>query len=338
MQIRIPGNLLIAGEYAITEAGGMGIAIGIDRHVVAKFSEREKFEIIGRYANDEVRIAADCAGDSLPALVCRHVISDLKIDKNHLSGRWIIDSTDLYREGDKLGYGSSAATTIATCVSVLHSAKMSRDGSMRALPSIAVGAHRALQSQRASGYDILASINGGIGLFTGGATPSWCAISAPWLESIWIMHASAPVQTRGAVDRYNEWKSRNQIDASRTVENSNREVGNLAKSKSGSEARRHLDRLRKIGVELGRAIGVPADPPADVMEHIARGAAGSTAGAVAGPVAGASARAAKSTDSSQCFYKALGAGNELIGSFFCRGRPGDGFEPVRIDRDGTAWR
>ncbi len=339
MRIRIPGNLLIAGEYAITETGGLGLAIGIDRHVEVTFAEQNQFEIIGRYSESEVRIDVDCNGDSLPARVCRFICSSLGIDINHLDGGWIVDSSALYRNGKKLGYGSSAASTIAICAAILHSVKMSEDEIRDRLPSIAVESHRMLQNGRASGYDVLASFYGGIGLFTGGATPTWRSIAVPWFEDFKVMNASSSVRTRGAINSYDRWKSLNPRDASEYLENSNQAVLGLAESKTESEAKHYLERTRMIGIKLGETIGVSAEMSVDpAAAAVANGAANGVASAAASPAPGASTNASEMSSLSGCIYKALGAGNEVIGSFFGDDYCGDGFEPERIDRDGTVWQ
>jgi hypothetical protein len=71
----------------------------------------------------------------------------------------------------------------------------------------------------------------------------------------------APVSTAESVSRYFQWKGQNPGPAQEFLLESNNSVLSFVKSTTPSDARTWLGVCRKLGIELGRSIGVPAELP-----------------------------------------------------------------------------
>jgi hypothetical protein len=169
-----------------------------------------------------------------------------------------------------------------------------------------LAAHRRAQGGRGSGYDVLASFHGGVGLFTGGPHPSWQRLRLPWLEPLYLFHGERSLSTPQAIDSYRDWRGRKPLDARQFLEESNRRVAAFTQAASRSQALGCLRLCRELGLRLGEEIGVPAR-----------------------------LRAAPGLDEQDC--KALGAGNELGLAF--PERPLDrlaGLQRVRLAVEGLA--
>ncbi len=316
-RISVPGNLLLIGEYAVLEEGGLGIAQAVARRV----SVRAVPEPESSFSR-----SGDVHSGDLPAAVTavfREWARGHDLDPDEAAGRIEADSSALYNEnGAKAGFGSSAAVAVGIAYALLtfvgYPAAGRIDGPWlrkTAAYRIALEGHRRFQGGRGSGYDIAVSTVGGPLLFCGGANPAYRKISLPWLPRLCLFRGPAPVATTGAVRRYDAWKRENPEKAARFLQDSNSAVTAFASSGSWQEAILPFSRCRDLSLQLGREIGVDADiePPAEAVRAFRSG-----------------------------LWKAVGAGNEL-GVFF---RPDTGIaaldtgalpglEPLPLDEAGV---
>lgn len=298
-----PGNLLIAGEYMVLEPGGLGIAVAADVRVTISTETAERLEIHGRMGDTVARWPA--TGES-PGLLDA-VVQEARTGGPLPAARIAVDSTPFF-EGRKLGFGSSAAVAVALAAALLRL----RGGGPPDRATVferALAAHRAFQGG-GSGYDVAASVHGGAGLFRGGEAPRWVSAEAGWLAGARLFRGPAPVRTPGATRRYRAWKEAEPELFRRHLEHSNELVRSLLDARTPAEARELLDRVSRLGVELGERIGVSAriDPPAG-------------------------------TDTGRWLWKALGAGNE-VGLLLPRDRdvpPPEGSRPLAIAPEGLRW-
>ncbi len=274
MRLSVPANLLLLGEYAVTESGGLGIALAIEPRVTASSRPAAGCRIVGASERGEA-----CWPGSEPGLL-EPVVEAVR---SLLRARGVaelpaaairIDSRSLPK-----GYGSSAAVAVAASAALLALAGLRGDELVQAVSQAALAAHRAFQGGRGSGYDVAASLHGGIGLFEGGEEPRWTPLALDWILPLYLFKGKAPVITSGAVARYQEWKRSEPAAAADYLAASNRAVAGFASSAGWDEAAAWFEAARALGLELGRAIGVSAE--------------------VKRPVAG------------RGLYKAVGAGNEL---------------------------
>ena len=302
----VPGNLLLAGEYAVLEPGGLGIALAVDRRVRVQAREARELEIVGAWGDAPVHWRGDLPGES-PLFDA--IVSAACGDRPLPRARMEVDSSALFVSPDrKIGYGSSAAVAgggTPTPPPVLDGRP---PGAERVFPA-ALAAHRAFQGGRGSGYDVATSLHGGTGLFTGGEVPSWRPAALGWLQDPLVFQGAASVATSGATARYREWKRREPAAARRFLEDSMSGVGELLVASTPEAARDAFLRVRDIGLRLGDAIGVSAviNPPSALR----------SAGGV---------------------WKALGAGNEI--GIFLPDRPtepGAAAEPLEVAAKGLSW-
>lgn len=306
--LRVPGNLLLFGEYAVLEQGGLGIACALAPHVVARAETGTGFTLDGRFGARSVGWSygeEDDEGELLPR-AARFLASALEareVDPGSLDIHVVIDSSDFVSPaGDKRGFGSSAAATVALTEVVCRTAGISSEEERFEL---AVRAHRAAQGGRGSGYDVAASFFGGIGVFRGGDTPEFERVDPQWLPPLSLFETGAPASTGHAVSRYAAWKISHPDEATAFLSRSNSLVAALARAESWQGARAIAADLTGLAIGLGQSIGVSAetrllDPDGERL------------------------------------CKAVGAGAEL---FVCFGAasPEDDLVPVEVDRGGCLW-
>jgi len=305
----------LLGEYAVLEEGGLGLAVAAEPRVRVRaeppWRAGDGLAVVARM-DAELRWTPESArGDPRAALleaaveVCRPAAGTVEVD-----------SSDFYFAGRKGGYGSSAAAAVAFCWALLALGEGALPEPAAVLEA-ALAAHRRAQGGRGSGYDVLASFHGGVGLFIGGSRPEWRPLHLPWLEPLYLFQGERSLPTPGAIGKYLDWRRRKPEEARRFLEESNRHVEGFTRAASRSEALDCLRRCRELGLRLGEAIGVPAglEPLSQALRDRVR--------------------------SEDC--KALGAGNELGLAFPERplDRPA-GLQPVRLSggglaQEGLAW-
>lgn len=139
-----PGKLFVLGEYAVL-GGGPALVTSVDRHVhVRPRDDRDGYCVEGANFDDPLH---------LPLLI-REVLGEhegLDVDLNRLT----VDVGELFRDGTKLGLGSSAASTAALVASTAPT--LDRDRQFE----IAHRVHREFQGGVGSGADIAVSTFGG---------------------------------------------------------------------------------------------------------------------------------------------------------------------------------
>jgi phosphomevalonate kinase len=322
MRLSVPGNLLLLGEYAVLEEGGLGLAMAIERRASIIVEPARDLSIIGAWPGAEVSWTPEHATASpLFSAAVETVQAWLaaQTPSGRIPGASIrIDTSKLFHTGGrKSGLSSSAAVAVGLVCALLHAAGREDVLHGDILALLAVRAHRKAQGGAGSGYDVMCSAKGGIGLFHGGATPSWEPRSLGWDPEVALFAGPAPVATSGAVGFYRAWKARDPGAAAAFLEESNIRVLEFIRAQSLAAAIPRLDACRKLGMRVGEAIGVPAriETPAGL-------------------------------DPRMC--KAVGAGCELGACLLVPGGPADpaprdsasdseGFERVRISIEGVAW-
>lgn len=314
-RLRIPGNLLLLGEYAVLEEGGLGITMAIAPYVTAEVVEAEGFSLTGVTPVQTVRWRTDAGNSeadsflaaSVPALG-RILEQQAGLSLPQLGVDIRIDSSEFFdAAGRKYGYGSSAAVVVALVVAVLARARDLAPAATDAVDALAaaVAVHRAAQGGRGSGYDVAASLYGGVGLFRGGREPSF----EPHARETWprtlLSAGPAAVGTGSAITRYQALGRENPGFIQTFVNASNDAARRFIKAESWPEQRDAVLEARRWSIRLGDAIEVPSRPPfADYPDMVP---------------------------------KCLGAGDELIGWFADAGMPGEGEPPRPAAEVTAAW-
>ncbi len=315
MTLTVPGNVLLLGEYAVLEEGGLGLAMAVERRVRIRTSAGSGLSVGGSWPGGSFEwTPRDPGSHRLMAAAVESAqgwLAENGRPAPDWSARIAADSTDLFRpDGRKRGLGASAAVCVGLVAALLFEAGRNDGQAQQAVPSIATRAHRAAQGGRGSGYDVLCSFHGAMGLFRGGANPSWEPCRLPWDAAVFLFPGPASVSTVDAVQRYAAWKDRNRRAAGEFREDSNRCVREFIRAPSAGEAVLRLDDCRRLGVAIGDAIGVPAR--------------------IAAP---------RGLDAASC--KALGAGDELGACIIDAARAPEaeasGHERACLSERGMAW-
>lgn len=308
-----PGNLLLCGEYAVTEPGGQGIWLAPDLRAILHCRPAGAFRFEGRWPGGGVVWTAaspgtDMAGPPslLQAVVDGHAALELSQSVHPGLGNWelVLDTSAFFdASGRKLGYGSSAASCLLLSAALLQLWLSGRPAAERTaawdrFPAWAVANHRRFQGGRGSGYDVVCSLQGGIGHFIGGAEPGGQRLPeglAALFPPFRLAEGPEAVRTAGAIARWQTWKQAHPAEAARYLEDCGRRALRLAACLDNRELLAGLEDARLAGLAIGEAIGVSA-----AIEP----RAGDTAPNQARP-----------DDPPAWFRKAVGAGNETIIEF-----------------------
>lgn len=271
--VRVPGNVLLIGEYAVLEEGGLGIAIAPDLRVRATRTPGVPPQVTGFYPGGGdawrpsphagARTPEPAQAGGLLSAVVEHLMvwaaSNGRSDLPDALGSILVDSSALFDvNGRKQGLGSSAAVTTALTALVAGNGTPAET-----MLSAAVDAHRHAQAGRGSGYDVASSLYGGTILFSGGAAPQAQRLELPWLGRIALFDGPHTVRTTTAVGAYLRWTERKPAEAREFVKRSNELVRAFAAQapESPERAAAILKDYRQLGEDLGRRIGVPAEIP-----------------------------------------------------------------------------
>ena len=309
LRLAVAGNLLLLGEYAVLEEGGLGVGVAVERRVRFRAVPSDRFLVEGVWPGGGMRWTGPQDGN--PVITETVAGASTWAERSgipaDLPGVALqIDSTELFdANGRKAGFGSSAAVTVGlTCqlLDLLTGRAGRAPAESGALVSLALESHRRAQGGVGSGYDVLSSCHGGVGAFRGGRRPAWepCGIGS--LLDLALFRGKAPVSTANSVRRYLEWKRRDPTAALELLEQSNAAVSRFLASSTTAMALRWFSAAREIGATLGDRIGVSAR-----------------------------IEAPPGVDPARC--KAVGAGNELGVYVFEPGSDipaGTGMEPLRV--------
>ncbi len=331
--LEVPGNLLLAGEYAITLEKRRGITFAAGPPVRVHLEPAEHFRLRARFGlrdeaedrrspvftaalnlfADPIRFEEIAARAGTPAAqeaTARRSAFDRNSSLPALS--ITVDSSSLFTPGGrKLGFGSSAAAAVGTIAALLTAVDIDPVADRRLTALLATAAHRDAQNGAGSGYDVATSCFGGIGLFTGGRWPDYERIDPVWLPPLGITSGEFPESTSGAISCFRRALETDETRISGLLDQSDQAVHAFAAAADWQDGRRALERSREVGVEIGRAIGVPAEVLPETVYGENHGICGDR------------------------FMKALGAGRETIG--LLPYLPDCGDAAVPCDMEGLRW-
>ena len=187
VRIKVPGKLIVIGEYAVLE-GANALVAAVDRYVivtVSTSSEENLCQITSNLdstafvftLNESGKLTPKTVSDQNRANALKFAITAIEHTCNQISNLDInlnafqlhIDTTQFYAMGNKskYGLGSSAALTVGVICALLkfyatddHLFKNKLD-----LFRFAINTHLHAQGNRGSGIDISASIFGGVSVY-----------------------------------------------------------------------------------------------------------------------------------------------------------------------------
>lgn len=265
-----PGKLFLFGEYAVL-AGGRAIVTAVDRRVVATC-----------HATPTLYRAH---GADVALTLPRHVLEAVgaRVGVEHLE----TDVRAFFDGPNKLGLGSSAASTVALCAAVLaheragaheHDNPLDRDAVLDA----ALRAHRKLQGGRGSGGDVACATWGGTIVYS--MTEPWRALSTPRVElrAVWT---GEPASSTALVGRVEEARAQHPGDIDRALRDiadvADRAVDAMSAAQGDSGGR--LVELFALGDEAMERLGAAASAPIITERHRALRTLAHRHGAVAKP-------------------------------------------------------
>jgi phosphomevalonate kinase len=257
VRLTVPGNILLLGEYAVLEEGGLGLSMAVDPRVQMETSPADSLVVDAVWPGAS---ASSTAGQSPLISAAVDTVSGHLGRCPPVHAR--IDSSAFFSpDGRKNGLGSSAAVSVALVCGLLASAGDEASSRGAVARALALQAHRRAQGGRGSGYDVVTSFHGGTGLFRGGAEPGWRPCTLPAGMQLLLFPGPAPVSTAEAVEAYRAWKERDPAAAQVFLRESNNAILSFVQAASEFQVLLWFSACRELGIELGRAIGVSAELP-----------------------------------------------------------------------------
>jgi len=265
-RLTVPGNLLLAGEYAVLEAGGLGAALAVEPRLTVTAFPQDEWEVSGRWTGGgETWRPESGAEPTFAGQVFLKALEVLEARGDHRNRQWStrtrparieVDSREFFdAQGRKLGYGSSAALAVGLTAALTRLGGREADATAH---QAAVAAHRHAQGGAGSGYDVTVSWFGGFGLFTGGPAPRWEPADPTRLPPLALFAGPEAVRTTGSIARYRAWQAAEPRAARDYLEANNGAVAALVRARTEAEVRAAWDQCRLLGLDLGRRIGSDA--------------------------------------------------------------------------------
>ena len=274
--LSVPANLLLLGEYLVTEEGGRGIALACAPRALLDAAQDH---------GGPLRIEATMGpsnfvwaeGETPPSPLVEVCVETARAAIVGEAGPtrgadpfrgWTlrIDSSAFFSsDGSKRGFGSSAAVAVALVAALLRAGGLPRPKLEETLFPIALAAHRRAQGGRGSGYDVAASRFGGVGMFVGGQAPRWESLPPPARQALVAIRfelrkGGKPVSSAAAVSAYEAWKRAHPTEHRNYRAGSSSLVARFSEASREGEVLAALGEAAELGRALGKGIGVPADP------------------------------------------------------------------------------
>jgi phosphomevalonate kinase len=266
-QWSVPANLLIAGEYAITDEGGRGIALAIEPRATATLERLSDPGDGGDYLRIYARFDDGGAETEITPEESAILRAVLETSSQSVSGNWrlVVDTAAFFDRttGRKLGLGSSAAATALLTAAILAIEGVDPVSDRDEVIRRATAAHRAAHDGRGSGYDIATSVLGGAVLFTGGAIPRWERSRSPFLTGsrplgLYGWSHGSPVRSESAVERFDRYIARGSDERSTFLRENNALIARLEEAVDWSQFFSAVSASRALGEQVGEILGVPA--------------------------------------------------------------------------------
>ena len=260
MRASVPANLLLLGEYAVLEEGGLGLAVAADPRVRVRLERRTGagLAVVARMEAELHWSPGSARGDPRTALLEAAV--EVCCPEGPPAGTVEVDSSDFFfaraqgrlrlqrRGGDRAVLGPA--------------------GPGRGLPpapaavlEAALAAHGARRAAGAAATTCWLPFTAAWGCSSAARAPPGGRFTCPgWSPSTCFTASAAFPRLRPSASTASG-ACRRPEEARRFLEESNRLVQGFARAASRFEALRLLRRCRELGLRLGEAIGVPASLP-----------------------------------------------------------------------------
>lgn len=291
-QWSVPANLLVAGEYAITSPGGVGVAVAVEPRATATvFVQDPHIQPGAALANQPGEVVAHAGGgieriypdaghqlaEAIIAHVGTHVVgpaADVSHSEAPAPKAWAsaapqwrveIDTTAFFDpdNGTKQGLGSSAAAAILLTAALFQLGGRDPLLSREEVIHTAISAHREANGGRGSGYDIATSALGGVIRFVGGEQPQWrrSTCAHHWTDHqlrVFGWFSGTAVASSGAVSRFDRYVPEGSPERNEFLQRNNAVIDRIEEAAGWDDLFRAVSESRRIGEDVGAAVGVPA--------------------------------------------------------------------------------
>lgn len=313
MKLKIPGNLLLVGEYSVTIPGGKGIGTAIDTWACITAEPHDMLTIECKFNNKDYSQSYSPGQMPLIDCVLKNLRKYFELKKIPFpnSFKVYVDTSDFYLpNGRKKGFGSSAAVVVGL-TSLFLKLALNHFNTEEVFP-LALSIHRDFQGGRGSGYDIAASLYGGIGLFTGGILPIWQPITPAWVNNLRLIEGDEEVSTKQALAAFSHFLSHHS-DSKSFINQSNELVTQLAQCKDSVSAKLSFKKAAELNQWIHHQLDISSEGP----------------------------RLKKLLDqlrANDCPGKALGAGGEIAAVMVERNTSlVKNFQPLNVSYKGIKW-
>lgn len=292
----VPGSVLLLGEYAVTEPDAPGVAMAIHPEVRATLVPGGPPRISGRMGARRFGWTPR-HGDSplFAALVaeCGPPPGSITVDSTEFGGprgklglgssaAVAVAVTALLgappqaagREAERVdGRAEASSDPVAAAhgrpeaggggltAGLAGGGGAGRDGVRRRVFAAALAAHRVAQGGRGSGYDVAASVWGGVVRFFGGLAPRVATHRPRALPALCLVRGAGPLATPAAVARYEEWRRREPGAADWFLRRSRAGVEQFLAAGDAVACCAAITAGGELIRRLGARIGVAVEPP-----------------------------------------------------------------------------
>jgi phosphomevalonate kinase len=292
-RVKVPGKLLIAGEYAILEPKQKAIVVAVNRYITAYIEPSNQNQLLlpqlgldhVTWGLGEERVQFNVNEPRLKFIQSSITITNQFLKENAYTLQpfrlTIKSELDDPSTGMKYGLGSSAAVVVAVISAMLSLYDKGKEQPLQKVFKLAAIAH-LLSQKNGSGVDIAASTFGGwIGYSS--YHPSWVLkelvrmknltrfIEKPWPNlyitrlnppeklTLAVGWTKEPAATAPMINKVKEYKDSNSGAYSRFLEQSSISVNRLLssfKEKDCNRAVSSLERCRQTLLQLGNQAGI----------------------------------------------------------------------------------
>ena len=263
MRYFVPGNIILLGEYAILEQNSVALTASVLPCAQGEINQShlltgEQGDVKWEYALDST-LTNSTQGNIFAS--CWHVLLAYCRDRElSLNKTGVHVNTGLFA-GDKgkLGFGSSAASTVACIKGLLNGQSWGDSISLSDFRKLTYDAHSMFQGKNGSGYDVYTSTSEGLNLYTNGTERNIASIDISFLPTLYVYQSSHSVSTVSAVKKYKQWRSLNTPAVRDFLTISNRLIQQFSQADRWALAMDIFKESTDLYLDLGEKIGVSAE-------------------------------------------------------------------------------
>ncbi|HEY9844411.1 MAG TPA: phosphomevalonate kinase [Candidatus Obscuribacterales bacterium] len=174
LSIRVPGKLLLAGEYAILEPGSLALVLGVNRYLNVELNPAAAYSLSTDLQPEAWNYTPAELFQGEPPANLTFAVSALRLGWQLLQPQLealppfgLHISSQLHDQARKLGLGSSAAVCVGVLAALLAAVGQDPEAAdtRRTLFRLALLAHRLVQGS-GSGADLAGCIHGSVTAYT----------------------------------------------------------------------------------------------------------------------------------------------------------------------------